>query len=45
MVDCFDFIPHDPANYSPDVLHPNDDGFAHYARGVIEAVQRLGLTL
>ena len=45
VVDCFDFIPHDPANYSPDVLHPNDDGFAHYARGVIEAVQRLGLTL
>ena len=41
VVDCFDFIPHDPANYSPDVLHPNDDGFAHYAKCVIEAVDKI----
>jgi hypothetical protein len=43
VVDCFDFIPHDPANYSPDVLHPNDAGFAHYAKGVIAALEKLDI--
>ena len=38
VLDCFDFIPHDPENYSPDVLHPNDKGFAHYAEGVKKAL-------
>lgn len=38
VVDCFDFIPHDPENYSPDVLHPNDKGFAHYAGAVKKAI-------
>ena len=41
VVDCFDAIPHDKANYSPDVLHPNDAGFAHYAKCVIEAVDKI----
>ena len=41
VVDCFDAIPHDKANYSPDVLHPNSDGFAHYAKCVIEAVDKV----
>ena len=43
VVDCFGFIPHDPANYSPDVLHPNDAGFAHYAKGVVEALKKLDI--
>ncbi len=43
VVDCFDFIPHDPANFSPDVLHPNDAGFAHYAEGVIAALKKLDI--
>ena len=43
VVDCFDFIPHDPANYSPDVLHPNDAGFAHYARSAIEALKKMDI--
>ena len=41
VVDCFDFIPHDKENFSPDVLHPNDKGFAHYAKGVIDAVDKI----
>ena len=45
VVDCFDFIPHDPANYSPDVLHPNDAGFAYYAKCVIEAIRKLNISL
>ena len=45
VLDCFDFIPHDPANYSPDVLHPNDAGFAHYAKCVVEAIKDLNLAL
>ena len=43
VVDCFDFIPHDPANFSPDVLHPNDAGFDFYAKGVIEAIDKLNI--
>lgn len=34
VIDCFGFIPQHPACFSPDVLHPNDRGFAHYADGL-----------
>lgn len=40
VIDCTDFIPHDPEMFSPDVLHPNDKGFAHYAEGVIREIGR-----
>jgi len=43
VVDCFDFIPHDPANYSPDVLHPSDAGFAFYAKNVIDTLKKLNI--
>ena len=39
VIDCYDFVPHDPSMFSPDVLHPNDKGFAHYAEGVIKAIK------
>lgn len=34
MIDCFDFVPHDPKYYSDLYLHPNDEGFAVYADGI-----------
>lgn len=41
VVDCFEFIPHDPANYSPDVLHPNDQGFSHYAGNLLKVLDNI----
>ena len=43
VVDCFGFIPQDNACFSPDVLHPNDTGFAHYAKGVKAALEERNL--
>lgn len=40
FVDCFGFIPPDPACYSPDVLHPNSQGFRHYAAGLLEVLKK-----
>lgn len=39
VIDCFDFVPHDPACFSPDILHPNDEGFSYYAEGVLKAIK------
>lgn len=41
VVNCIDFIPHDFKYYSPDVLHPNDDGFAHFAAALIPVFEKL----
>lgn len=38
VIDCFGFIPQDKSCFSPDVLHPNDKGFAHYAAGLKAAL-------
>ena len=42
FIDCFGFIPEDTALYSDAYLHPNDEGFRHYAAGLIRAVAELG---
>ena len=38
IIDLFDDIPHDVSLYS-DGLHPNDDGFAYYAQGVLNKIK------
>ena len=38
VIDCFDFVPHAPTCFSPDCLHPNDEGFSYYAEGVLKAI-------
>ncbi|MBO5754754.1 MAG: SGNH/GDSL hydrolase family protein [Clostridia bacterium] len=38
VIHCVDFIPHDPAMFEDKRLHPNDEGFSHYAKGLIEAI-------
>ncbi len=40
IVDLWDEIPHDESLYT-DGLHPNDDGFAYYANGVLKNVKGL----
>ncbi|MBE6960669.1 MAG: SGNH/GDSL hydrolase family protein [Ruminococcaceae bacterium] len=40
FIDCFDFIPHDPAYYSPDVLHPNSDGFRIYGQRLADRLKQ-----
>lgn len=34
-----DMVPHDPACFSPDILHPNDTGFATYAERLFAAIR------
>ena len=36
-----DLVPHDPAFYADLRLHPNDEGFRHYAENLIAQYQRL----
>jgi len=43
FVDCFDFIPHDPKYFNPDVLHPNSDGFRFYGERLLEALKNEGI--
>ena len=38
-INCFDFIPHSPEMFSPDILHPNSLGFEHYAKNLIGAIK------
>ena len=40
FIDCFEFIPHDEANYIADVLHPNDEGFRHYANNLYAEIKK-----
>ncbi len=37
-IDSIDFVPHDPSCFSPDYLHPNDEGCTHYARNLFAAI-------
>ena len=43
FIDCFGFIPEDTSLFSDLYLHPNDEGFRHYAEHLIQAFQRLHL--
>ena len=38
IIDLFDDIPHELSMFS-DGLHPNDDGFAYYAQGVLKKIK------
>ena len=38
VIDCFPFVPHDPALFRDGCLHPNDEGYAHYANALIAAL-------
>ena len=40
VIDTWDFLPHDLAYFS-DGLHPNDEGFAYYANGILQAVETI----
>ncbi len=40
VINCTDFVPHNPQMFSPDVLHPNDLGFSHYAESVIDTIKK-----
>lgn len=37
FIDCFGFIPEDTALFSDAYLHPNDEGFRHYAACLLDA--------
>ena len=38
VIDCFDFLPKAPECFSPDLLHPNDEGFSYYAENLLKAI-------
>ncbi len=35
----FDCVPKDPGCFAPDCLHPNDEGFIHYFKGIYEQIK------
>lgn len=35
-----DLVPHDPASFVPDILHPNDKGFEHYFNNLITELRK-----
>ena len=35
-----EFVPADPTCFSPDVVHPNDLGFEHYANNLLEEIKK-----
>ncbi len=43
FIDCFEFVPHSHEMFAPDLLHPNDKGFEHYADRLIEALKAKGV--
>lgn len=43
FVDCFDFIPHDPAYYVDDILHPNSDGFRIYGERLVDTLKQANI--
>jgi len=40
VIKGINFIPWDAKYYSPDVLHPNDNGFAHYAENLAAELKK-----
>lgn len=40
MVDCFDFVPQDERFFADLRLHPNDEGFALYAKNLTAALRK-----
>ncbi len=39
FIDCFEFVPALPEMFSPDMLHPCDLGFEHYAKNLLETMK------
>ncbi len=40
VIDGIDLIPHSPDNFSPDILHPNDKGFACYGTALANEIKK-----
>lgn len=40
VIDCFEFIPHEKYCFAPDFLHPNDEGFRHYAYNLFAEIKK-----
>lgn len=43
FIDCYGFVPQNTGLFSDAYLHPNEEGFRHYARGLIGQLSRLEL--
>lgn len=40
VINGFDFVPHECELFSDKYLHPNDDGFSHYAKNLISEIEK-----
>ncbi len=40
VIDGYDFVPHDPAYFGDLRVHPNDKGFAHYAKNLYAEIKK-----
>ncbi len=38
-IESIDFVPHNTRMFSPDMLHPNDSGFIHYANNLLKYIK------
>ncbi len=41
IIHGIDLVPHDPSLYYDHYLHPNDQGFAHYAENLAKQIQKI----
>ena len=41
FVDAFNFVPHDPIYFGDKRLHPNDEGFEHYAKNLLIELNKI----
>ncbi len=39
FINGYDLVPHSPEMFSPDLLHPSDLGFEHYAKNLLAAIK------
>lgn len=40
VINGIDLVPHDAKYFAPDVLHPNDEGFEHYAKNLLAELKK-----
>ena len=40
FINGYDFVPHDPEYFSDKFLHPNDEGFKHYAENLLREIKQ-----
>jgi lysophospholipase L1-like esterase len=43
VIDCFEFLPQEATMFSDLKIHPSNEGFDYYAKGVIKALEKMNI--